>query len=618
MSTTIKRRKIRFYSDPKRVIVRFFFPGPETRVLSIIGKVVSMPEEAARLSLNQTLRDFSARHRNISRVFQKHFERVCDILNGRGGNLKELSQAKQLLVGAYFTSEYSIESAAFFNPSMVEDPDQTGLTEGQKRVIISFRATGEGHISSIVFRGGVLDADNNLELMPTGRLIEEAEAIKNYVYQKEAFCAKLSEMHADDPVVKHTMDKLRFEFDYNELLRAIDETKRELSLNDAQRKMLQTISWLGDSHYEISFSLDTGIGDRVIFPIAAAESNGIEDARFVKFTDDDGRVRYYATYTAYNGFSIMPKLVETKDFYNFKVMPIHGENAQNKGMALFPRKIKGKYAMLARIDGINNYIMFSDDINRWNETKLLQAPQFPWEFIQVGNCGSPIETEHGWLVITHGVGTMRKYVISAMLLDLDDPTKVIGQLTEPVISPNEEEREGYVPNVVYSCGSIISNDELVIPYAMSDTASTYATVPLDELLRSLVPSDFSRVHHHAEDTKGRVLIVEDEAINQKVIAGILKTEGYDVEIAPDGIIALMKIAKGRFDVILSDIAMPNFDGYQMLEYIREHEIDIPVIFLSGHTSPEDEAKGLRLGAADYIRKPVERNLLLARLAKLLG
>lgn len=618
MSTTIKRRKIRFYSDPKRVIVRFFFPGPETRVHSIIGKVVSMPEEAARLSLNQTLRDFSARHRNISKVFQKHFERVCDILNGRAGNLKELSQAKQLLVGAYFTSEYSIESAAFFNPSMVEDPDQTGLTEGQKRVIISFRATGEGHISSIVFRGGVLDADNNLELIPTGRLIDEAEAIKNYVYQKEAFCAKLSEMHADDPVVKHTMDKLRFEFDYNELLRAIDETKRELSLNDAQRKMLQTISWLGDSHYEISFSLDTGISDRVIFPIAAAESNGIEDARFVKFTDDDGRVRYYATYTAYNGFSIMPKLVETKDFYNFKIMPIHGENAQNKGMALFPRKIKGKYAMLARIDGINNYIMFSDDINRWNETRLLQAPQFPWEFIQVGNCGSPIETEHGWLVITHGVGTMRKYVISAMLLDLDDPTKVIGQLTEPVISPNEEEREGYVPNVVYSCGSIISNDELVIPYAMSDTASTYATVPLDELLRSLVPSDLSRVHHHAEDTKGRVLIVEDEAINQKVIAGILKSEGYDVEIAPDGIIALMKIAKGRFDVILSDIAMPNFDGYQMLEYIREHEIDIPVIFLSGHTSPEDEAKGLRLGAADYIRKPVERNLLLARLAKLLG
>ncbi|MBK6962911.1 MAG: response regulator [Bacteroidales bacterium] len=617
MSTSINRKSVRFYSDPKRVIVRFFFPGPESRVQSIIQKVGSMPEEAARMSLNQTLRDFSNRQRNISRIFQKHFERVTEILNGSAGDMVNLSHHKQLLIGAYFTSEYSIESAAFFNPSMVEDPDQTGLTVGQKRVIISFRATGEGHISSIVFRGGILNANNDLQLIPTGRLIDEAEAIKNYIYHKEEFCKKLSEMHADDPVVKHTMDKLRPEFDYNQLLHAIDETKRELSLNEEQRKNLQTISWLGDSHYEISFSLDTGISDRVIFPIAAAESNGIEDARFVKFTDDDGRVRYYATYTAYNGFSIMPKLIETKDFYNFKIMPIHGENAQNKGMALFPRKIKGKYAMLARIDGINNYILFSNNINRWDETHLLQSPKFPWEFIQVGNCGSPIETEHGWLVITHGVGTMRKYVISAMLLDLDDPTKVIGQLTEPIISPNEEEREGYVPNVVYSCGSILNNGELVIPYAMSDTASTYATVPLDELLASLMPSWKGRKNLNDQHCKGRVLVVEDEVINQKVISEFLKADGYDVEIAPDGIIALMQIAKGSFDVILSDISMPNFDGYQMLEYIKENNIDIPVIFLSGHSSADDEAKGLRLGAADYIRKPVDKNLLLARLTKLL-
>ncbi len=617
MSTSINRKSIRFYSDPKRVIVRFFFPGPESRVQSIIQKVGSMPEEAARMSLNQTLRDFSNRQRNISRIFQKHFEKVTEILNGSAGDLVNMSHHKQLLIGAYFTSEYSIESAAFFNPSMVEDPDQTGLTVGQKRVIISFRATGEGHISSIVFRGGILNANNDLQLIPTGRLIDEAEAIKNYIYHKEEFCMKLSEMHADDPVVKHTMDKLRTEFDYNQLLHAIDETKRELSLNEEQRKNLQTVSWLGDSHYEISFSLDTGISDRVIFPIAAAESNGIEDARFVKFTDDDGRVRYYATYTAYNGFTIMPKLIETKDFYNFKIMPIHGENAQNKGMALFPRKIKGKYAMLARIDGINNYILFSDNINRWDETHLLQSPKFPWEFIQVGNCGSPIETEHGWLVITHGVGTMRKYVISAMLLDLDDPTKVIGQLTEPIISPNEEEREGYVPNVVYSCGSIVHNNELVIPYAMSDTASTYATVPLDELLASLMPSWKGRKNLKDQYCKGKVLVVEDEVINQKVISEFLKADGYDVEIAPDGIIALMQIAKGSFDVILSDISMPNFDGYQMLEYIKENNIDIPVIFLSGHSSPDDEAKGLRLGAADYIRKPVDKNLLLARLTKLL-
>lgn len=617
MSTTLNRKPIRFYSDPKRVIARFFFPGPETRVQAIIQKVIEMPEEAARLTLNQSLRDFSSRHRNISKVFQKHFDRVCNIIKCPTGDLSVLSHHKKLLIGAYFTSEYSIESAAFFNPSMVEDPDQTGLTEGQKRVVFSFRATGEGHISSVVFRGGVLDVNNNLQLIPTGRLIDEADSIKNYIYSKATFCTKLSEMHANDSTVKHVMDKLRDEFDYNELYRAIDDTIRELNPDEVQLKILQTISWLGDSHYEISFSLDTGISDRVIFPLAAAESNGIEDARFVKFTDDDGRVRYYATYTAYNGFSIMPKMIETKDFYNFKVMPIHGENAQNKGMALFPRKINGKYVMLARLDGINNYIMFSSDIIRWHEASMLQSPKFPWEFIQVGNCGSPIETEFGWLVITHGVGTMRKYVISAMLLDLDDPTKIIGQLSEPLISPNEEEREGYVPNVVYSCGSIVNNDELVIPYAMSDTASTYATVPLKELLTSLVPSDLKLGKPTKEKGKARILVVEDEVINQKVISGILKSEGYDVEIAPDGIVALMQIAKEKFDVILSDIAMPNFDGYQMLEYLKENNINIPVIFLSGHTSPEDEAKGLRLGAADFIKKPIDRNLLLIRLQRLL-
>ncbi len=617
MSTSINRKPVKFVSDPKRVIARFFFPGPD-RVQSIINQVFAMPDEAARLSLHQSLRDFSARHRNISRLFQKHFNRVYEIMNSRVADLNSLSEEKKLLIGAYFTSEYSIESAAFFNPSMVEDPDQTGLQVGQKRVIISFRATGEGHISSVVFRGGVLDANNNLRLIPTGRLIDEAEAVKNYIYSKNEFCSKLNEMHADNEIVKHVMDKLRDEFDYNELYRAIDETTRELKPNEAQMHMLRTISWLGDSHYEISFSLDTGISDRVIFPIAAAESNGIEDARFVKFTDDDGRVRYYATYTAYNGVSIMPKLIETRNFYRFKVMPIHGENAQNKGMALFPRKINGKYAMLSRIDGVNNYIMFSDNINHWGEAFMIQGPKFPWEFIQVGNCGSPIETEFGWLVITHGVGTMRKYVLGAILLDLDDPTKVIGQLSEPLLSPSEEEREGYVPNVVYSCGSIISNDELVIPYAMSDTASTYATVSLNELLTNLVPHDLKQGRPSKDKSKARILVVEDEVINQKIISGILKSEGYEVEIAPDGIIALMRIGREQFDVILSDIAMPNLDGYQLLEFVKEHKIDIPVVFLSGHTSPEDEAKGLSQGAADYIRKPIDRNLLLIRLDKIIA
>ena len=575
-----------------------------------------MPEEAARLTLNQCLRDFSFRHRNISRIYQKHFDRVCDIMNGRNGDLSQLTSYKKLLIGAYFTSEYSIESAAFFNPSMVEDPDQSGLQEGEKRIIMSFRATGEGHISSIVFRGGVLDAKNNMQLISTGRLIDEAEAIRNYIYKKDIFSQKLSEMHANHSMVGHVMGKLREEFDYNELLRALEETRRETNPDESERKVLQIIEWLGDSHYEISFSLDTGISDRVIFPIAAAESNGIEDARFMKFTDDDGRERYYATYTAYNGHTILPKLVETKDFYTFKIMPIHGENAQNKGMALFPRKINGQYAMLSRLDGINNFIMFSDKINLWNSAKVLQQPKFPWEFIQVGNCGSPIETEYGWLVITHGVGTMRRYVLGAMLLDLNDPSKVIGQLSEPLIAPNEEEREGYVPNVVYSCGSIINNDELVIPYAISDTSSTFATVSLKELLTNLAPSAL-KAGFQSEEPKTRILVVEDEVLNQRVIANYLKMSGYEVEVASDGIIALMKIGKDKFDLILSDIAMPNFDGYQLVAYLKENNIDIPVAFLSGHTSCEDVAKGLLLGAVTFIKKPVDKELLLDRIARIL-
>jgi len=582
-----------------------------------------MPEEAAALSLNHVLRDFSGRHRNISKIFQKHFDRTRDIMNGKNGDLNGLSVPKKLLIGAFFSSEYSIESAAFFNPSMVEHPDQTGLQDKQKRVIISFRATGEGHISSIAFRGGILDSKNNLELMPTGRIVDEPETVYNFIYNKEFFSKKLCEIYgyceipSEGSVIGHVYSKLRDEFDFNELYRAIDQTKREMDLDTQQLYLLKIISWIGESYYRISFSLDTGISDRVIFPIAAAESNGIEDARFVKFTDDNGISRYCATYTAYNGVSIMPMLLETKDFYNFTVKPIHGENAQNKGMALFPRKIRGKYAMLSRIDGINNYIMFSDTINLWHEAVILQSPKFPWEFIQVGNCGSPIETEFGWLVITHGVGPMRRYAISAILLDLDDPTKVIGQLNEPLLFPNEEERDGYVPNVVYSCGSIINNNELVLPYAMSDTTSTYATFSLKEILTKMLPSDLKKGRPGVETSKARILVIDDEVTNQSNISKILKKDGYEVEIAPDGVIALMQISKEKFDLILCDISMPNLDGYQMLEYMNNNGIEIPLIFMSDLSGASYETKGLQMGAAEYIQKPIDKNLLLLLVEKVL-
>jgi predicted GH43/DUF377 family glycosyl hydrolase len=486
LSINVERKAIRFYPDSKRVIARFFMPGGDGRAESIIPKVLSMSEQETRFTLNQVLTNFSQRHRNISKVYSMHFDNVKPILTRLNIDPETLSKETKLLIGSYFTMEYSIESAAFFNPSIIDDPDQTALGEGEKRVIVSFRATGEGHISSIVFRSGIIDKNNNLKFKDPGDLVDIPEAVKRHVYDKQAFLDKLSEMHVQKELIGMVMDRLGDYFTYGELQKSIDESMEKNNLNAIKRKVVKDIKWLANSHYEITFSLDTAISERVIFPISNSESNGIEDARFVKFTDDDGSVTYYGTYTAYNGFTIMPKLIETEDFYHFKVMPINGEYAQNKGMALFPRKIGGKYAMVSRIDGVNNYIMFSEDIHLWQDARKIQEPTFPWQFIQIGNCGSPLETEKGWILLTHGVGPMRTYCLGATLLDLEDPTKVLGQTCEPLMRPNEEEREGYVPNVLYSCGAMIHNDELIIPYAMADYASTIATVSLDELFKKLV------------------------------------------------------------------------------------------------------------------------------------
>ncbi|NIG55610.1 response regulator [Chitinophaga sp. Cy-1792] len=617
MSIKVNRKAVLFVSDPKRVITRFFYPSPESRIISILEKVKAMPEPAAALVLNQTLRDFAGRHRNISKIYKKHFERACQLLNGRIIDMLALSENKQLLIGAYFTSEYSIESAAFFNPSIMEDPDQSGLRLGQKRVIISFRATGEGHVSSIVFRGGILDEENNLEIRHATRLVEEAEVIKHYVYEKNELVTQLQEKNFNPNIIEHVVRKLNNEFDYYELNTAITESLTGEGLEAEDKKMLEEARAFGDAYYEIHFSLDTSISNRVIFPITAEESNGIEDARFVRFTGDDGLVNYYATYTAYDGRAISPRLIQTRDFYRFSIIPIHGKNVQNKGMALFPRKVNGRYAMLARVDGVNNYIMYSDHLNVFGDAHMLQQPVYPWEFIQIGNCGSPIETPQGWLVVTHGVGTMRRYCLGAVLLDINDPTIVIGALSEPLIIPNENEREGYVPNVVYSCGAIVNGNELVIPYAMSDTASTYATISLDELLRQLQPTN-DLVAKTATPSKGKILLVEDEALQQHLITRILKDDGYEVEIASDGIVALMKIAQSSFDLIVSDISMPNFDGYQLLGYLSTNKFKIPVILLTGFESHLEEEKGLGLGATCFLKKPVSKSILLDAVKTALG
>ena len=385
--------------------------------------------------------------------------------------------------------EYSIEAAAFFNPSIVEDPDQSRINFGEKRVILSFRATGEGHISSIVFRSAIVDQQNLIIVEQPGRMLDAPEHVRNHIYKKKTFLAKLGEMqnfkNAVYPVIQQ---KLTETFTYEELKRYVDETLKLSEMDPMGQVFLQEMMWLASSHYEMDFSLDTDISERVIFPIADTEKRGIEDARFVKFTAETGEQTYYAPYTAYDGMSILPKLLMTQDFYHFKVLPIHGEIAQNKGMALFPRKVNGKFAMFCRIDGVNNYVAFSDNISVWREAVMIQSPKYPWEFVQIGNCGSPLETEEGWLLLTHGVGPMREYVLGASLFELNNPQNEIGRLNSPLLIPNRVEREGYVPNVVYSCGALIHNESLILPYAISDYASTYAVVNLKELLAELKQS----------------------------------------------------------------------------------------------------------------------------------
>jgi predicted GH43/DUF377 family glycosyl hydrolase len=486
MQVPVTRKNIKFLPDASRVIARFMFID-DNRALHTIRSVLDMSEMEASVILSQVLRDYSMRHRNISRIFEKHFNKISDLLSQLSIDPEKLDYSRKILIGSYFTMEYSIESAAFFNPSIVEHPDQSETGNDEKRVIISFRATGEGHISSIVFRTGVLDINNNLTLEPMGRMLEEAEHIRRHIYDKKAFKEQLEELHDFHAIIPSSLilDKLNDKFTYGELRKCIEETRKTLHLAYEKELLFNQVIWLASSHYELEFSLDTNISERVIFPVSINEKNGIEDARFVKFMDDDNKVTYYATYTAYNGSSILPKMLDTSDFYHFRILPLHGEIAQNKGMAMFPRKINGKYAMLCRLDGFNNYLSFSDNITVWNEAKLLQQPRFPWEFIQIGNCGSPIETSEGWLVLTHGVGPVREYVLGASLFDLQNPEKEIGRLHSPILMPNTMEREGYVPNVIYSCGSMIHNNDLIIPYAMSDYASTYGTVNLRELLNEL-------------------------------------------------------------------------------------------------------------------------------------
>jgi predicted GH43/DUF377 family glycosyl hydrolase len=482
----IKRKKKKILGDSSRVIARLHIPDNPHRVSKIIQRIVNLSEAMAKTLLVQVMLDFSERHRDIKRVFELHSNAVSDYTPKN----TVLSETKKALIGAYFTMEYSIESAALFNPSIVPHPDQSQLEDGGMRFIMSLRATGEGHVSSLVFRSGCLDQHNTILFDPISEYVETPDLHVDPVYDRHLFQLKLKEMNACNEITAYLLDHLPESFALNELKEKIEALASQPIFSETrQNETFEVMYWLSNSNYEMSFQANHLISERVIFPVSENESRGIEDARLVRFVDDNGGVTYYATYTAYNGFNILPQLIETKDFNKFNVLTLNGKAVENKGMALFPRKINGRYVMLARQDGENNHIMFSDNIHFWQESKIIQKPTRPWEFIQIGNCGSPLETDRGWLVLTHGVGPMRQYCIGAMLLDLDNPARIIARLDEPLLAPREEEREGYVPNVVYTCGAIIHNNELVIPYAMSDVMSGIATVGVNDLIDCMRPPE---------------------------------------------------------------------------------------------------------------------------------
>jgi predicted GH43/DUF377 family glycosyl hydrolase len=411
--------------DPARVLVRPFRPATEPRDLNatdktranhIVDRVLALDADAAARQLAEVLENFQGRHRNLLQLFEAR----ADEMEEAFATHTVFTEDQRHLVGAYFLQEYSFEAAALFNPSIVAHPDQSGAPSGGRRFILSLRAVGEGHVSSLTFRSGSIAADGNVTLDPSATL-------------------------ASLPKVENRM----------------------LGPDGEAAKLI--------------FSPNEDISERVIFPVTQSQSNGVEDARFVQFKES-GEDTFYATYTAYSGQAIRSELLETHDFMSFRMSPLTGSAAKNKGMALFPRRIRGQYAMIARYDNENLYLLYSDNLHSWNGGLAILKPQFPWEFVQIGNCGSPIELEEGWLLLTHGVGPVRRYSIGAALLDKADPSKVLARTREPLIRPESSEREGYVPNVVYTCGAMCHNGHLILPYAVSDTFCSFATIEIPALM----------------------------------------------------------------------------------------------------------------------------------------
>lgn len=481
MSVHVNRLPIELKPDSSRVITRYFGFGEEKRMRGIIARLLAIPDATVAKLLADLERDFQPIHANIDDVFLGNYEVVKRYI----GDLSAISPVRQRFIGACFTMEYAIESAALFNPSMVPAIDQSNVPPGSIRFLMSLRATGEGHLSSIVFRRGLVHADGSVTVDRPGRYSRSLRAVMPDNFDKARMIRQLQTLDAWNKHAQTVLARLGDRFTRVELSNAIDETRKQAAVSGESENSNDALLAVIQANYRIPLVPGAEVSEAVIFPHSDNERRGIEDLRLVRFTGDDGSVRFYGTYTAFDGFRIFPHLLSYPEDGALQVRMLTGRCAKNKGMALFPRTIRGRYAMIARLDNENLYYMDSDDVCVWDEAQLLRAPVFPWEVIQIGNCGAPIETEAGWLLLTHGVGPMRQYCIGALLLDLDNPCRIIGQTAEPILVPTGRERFGYVPNVVYSCGGMIHAGKLILPYAMSDVASSVATIDLEELLDAL-------------------------------------------------------------------------------------------------------------------------------------
>ncbi len=481
----VHRSAARLNPDPTRVIARLFVPGhefvvdTESRATGVLGRLLALPEDVVEATLEGVRESFGPRHRDLDGILARHYRRIAHRLPDG----PPLTAARAGLLGAVFTHEFSPEGAALFNPSAVAHPDQSGLRPGQCRFVLSLRAVGEGHVSSVSFRSGVLGPDGELSLDDAAPHAEEGEVTAT-TYPRAAFAETLRDYGADAESARFLVSRLPEVFAPSDLEAALSALSGQRLTRHGAAHTDTVARQIASCSYRLDFPADTDLGERVLWPQAPSESHGIEDARWVRFVDG-ATVRYLATYTAFDGSQISSGRIETDDFRSFRMSPLAGPAAVNKGMALFPRRVGGRHLALSRWDRENCWLANSDDGLLWNRAATLHRPVQPWEVIQTGNCGPPIETEAGWLVLTHGVGPMRQYAIGALLLDLDDPARVVGDLRVPLLSPTADERDGYVPNVVYSCGALRHDDQVLLPYGASDSSVRFAVLDLPGLLERL-------------------------------------------------------------------------------------------------------------------------------------